>query len=121
MYTKQETGKRGEEIATEYLKDNGYKILAVNWQNKHQEIDIIAEKNNVLIIAEVKSRTAPCLVEPEQAVTLNKQKLLIRAANAYIYINKIDKEVRFDIISIVFSSKDPKLEHIIDAFYPRAR
>ena len=115
-----ETGKNGETIALQHLRDQGYLILEQNWHNHHQEIDIIATKGNELVIVEVKCRTGTPLVEPYTAVNRNKQNLLIKAANAYIQRKNIDKETRFDIISITLG-KEVHIDHIENAFYPRVR
>jgi putative endonuclease len=113
-----ETGKQGETLAVEHLKGIGYHILEQNWHNRHQEIDVIASKGNELVIVEVKCRTGTPLKEPYTAVNRNKQNLLIKAANAYIQRNNIDMETRFDIISITLG-KEPVIDHIENAFYPR--
>lgn len=118
---KKETGDKGEKLAAGYLTDKGYIIHEINWRSGNKEIDIIAETNNTIIVIEVKSRTAPFIVEPESAVTLSKQKLLIQAANHYLIYKNIDKEVRFDIISIVFFKNTYKINHLEDAFYPKVR
>ena len=115
-----ETGKKGETIAAQYLLDKGYQILEKNWQNHHQEIDIIATKENELVIVEVKCRTGLPLVEPYTAVNRNKQNQLIKAANAYIQRKNIDMETRFDVISITLG-KEVQIDHIENAFYPRVR
>ena len=121
LMDKKETGSTGEQIAAEYLQQKGYTIQAVNWRSGNKEIDIIAEIKNTIIIVEVKSRTAPFLVEPELAVTVGKQRLLIFAANQYLEIKKLDKEVRFDIISIVFNKSNHQITHLEDAFYPKVK
>jgi putative endonuclease len=118
---KKETGEKGEKIAAEFLLKKGYSIHFVNWRFGNKEIDIIAEINNTIIIIEVKSRTAPFIVEPELAVTIAKQKLLILAANHYLISKNIDKEVRFDIISIVFIKNSYNINHLEDAFYPKVK
>ena len=115
-----ETGKIGETIAVEYLESKGYIILEKNWHNHHQEIDIITTKGNELAIVEVKCRKGDPLIEPYNAVTRNKQNLLIKAANAYIQQKNIDMETRFDIISITIG-EETNIEHIENAFYPRVR
>ena len=120
MATHNETGKKGETIAIEYLQSKGYSILEQNWHNNHQEIDIIAAKRNEMAIVEVKCRTGVPLVEPYAAVNRNKQNLLIKAANAYIKRKNINMETRFDIISITLG-KETIIEHIQNAFYPRVR
>lgn len=115
-----DTGKKGEDIAAEYLTGRGYRILERNWHNHHQEIDIIAAKGNELVIVEVKCRSGNPLVEPYVAVNRNKQNLLIKAANAYIQRKDMDMETRFDIVSVVLGS-EPVVDHIENAFYPQAR
>lgn len=111
-------GKLGEEIAVKYLTDKGYEILERNWRNRHKEIDIIAKDGKYLVIVEVKTRQSNAYGEPDIAVTRQKQRLLISAANAYLFRNKLDLETRFDIISIVFKGSEPVIEHIEDAFLP---
>jgi putative endonuclease len=113
-----ETGKQGEEIAAKYLRSKGYKILETNWRLGRNEIDIVAEEKNILIIVEVKTRHSTDYGEPETFVTRDKQRLLIRAANAYINRKSVQAETRFDIISIVFEKNEARISHIEDAFYP---
>ncbi len=113
-----ETGKKGEEMARKFLENANYDILETNWRSNHQEIDIIAKQNETLAIVEVKTRKTNYFGEPEEFVTRNKQKLLIKAANDYIIKNDLDLEVRFDIISILYSGSNYKIYHIEDAFYP---
>jgi putative endonuclease len=111
-------GKLGEEIAVKYLTDKGYEILERNWHNVHKEVDIIAKDGRFLVIVEVKTRQTNAYGEPDIAVTRQKQRMLIAAANAYLFRNKLDLETRFDIISIVFNNGDPVIDHIEDAFLP---
>lgn len=111
-------GKQGEEIAVKYLMDKGYEILERNWRNRHQEIDIIAKDGKELVIVEVKTRKSNNYGEPDLAVNKQKQRLLIYAANAYLFRNKLDIDTRFDIISIIVSNDKPVIDHIEDAFLP---
>ena len=111
-------GKLGEELAVDYLVGKGYEILERNWRNIHKEIDIIAKDGKFLVIVEVKTRQTDEYGNPDIAVTKKKQRMLIAAANAYIFKNRLDVETRFDIISIVFKDGEPVIEHIEDAFLP---
>ena len=111
-------GKIGEDLAVQYLMDKGYKILERNWRNRHKEIDIIAQVGKELVIVEVKTRKSNAYGEPDLAVTKQKQRLLIYAANAYIYRYNLDINTRFDIISIYFREGKPIIDHIEDAFLP---
>jgi len=111
-------GDKGEKIAYEYLISNGYNILETNWYFNKKEIDIICKKNNELIIVEVKTRSSEYFGKPEEAVTLKKQKFLIEATQNYIEQNNIDYDTRFDVISIILTDKETKINHIKDAYKP---
>ncbi|MDN3675549.1 YraN family protein [Flavobacterium branchiarum] len=112
-----ELGKIGEELAVEYLQQNGYKILDTNWTFQKAEIDIIATKENILIIVEVKTRSSLEFGLPQDFVNPKKIQLLVKAVNAYIDDRKIDFEVRFDIVAIHKNKESFVIEHLIDAFY----
>jgi putative endonuclease len=71
-----------------------------------------------LVIVEVKTRSTNAFGEPEIAVTKQKQKFLIRAAQNYIQQKNINEECRFDIISIIAKNGKNIIHHIEDAFYP---
>ncbi|HOI00255.1 MAG TPA: YraN family protein [Bacteroidales bacterium] len=117
-----EIGKEGEEIALNYLKGKGYRILEQNWRfGNNNEVDIIALDRDYLVFVEVKSRKKGSLQTPVAAVDRNKQRILIRAANAYISRYDMDYNARFDIIGIEFSREGHTLEHIDQAFYPTLR
>ena len=111
-------GKSGEQVAYNFLVKKGYKILHRNWHYKHKEIDIIAEKDDMLVIVEVKIRSGDYFELPHEAVTKKKQRFIIDATDAYIQEYDINKEVQFDIISIIPVGKTNKIEHIEDAFTP---
>jgi len=115
-------GRKGEVLAEKYLTDKKFNILKKNWHYHHKEVDIIAEKNGVLIFVEVKTRSTNYFGEPFESVTQKKQDFLIEAANGYLEDNDLDKEVRFDVISIVVSGiNSPKIFHIPDAFSPEVQ
>ena len=112
-----ELGKLGEIAAVNYLKSSGHSILKQNWKYQKAEVDIISAKDNLIVVTEVKTRVEDYLVDPAKAVTLKKQKQIVKAANAYIVENDLDNEVRFDIIAVVFNHTKVEIEHIEDAFY----
>jgi len=118
-FSKKGIGNCGENLAVEYLKSRGYIILERNWRCHHFEVDIIAKnKENLLIIVEVKTRTTPIYGEPYEAVGRKKEQNLMNAAEMYIYKNNLKTETRFDIISIVLSKSKYHIDHIKDAFFP---
>ena len=110
-------GNEGEQMAASYLIKKGYKILEQNWHYKHKEIDIIATQDDTLIIAEVKTRSTEEWEHPAEAITNSKIKFLVDATEAYIEERDIDKEVRFDVISVIPKGTKWKIEHIEEAFY----
>ena len=112
-----ELGKLGEELAADFLQKNGYDILETNWTFQKAEIDIIAQKENILAIVEVKTRSSIEFGLPQDFVKPKKVQLLVKAVNEYVISNDLDAEVRFDIIAIYKEDKDYKIEHIEDAFY----
>ncbi|MCF8309595.1 MAG: YraN family protein [Bacteroidales bacterium] len=111
-------GQKGELLARDYLKNKGYQILKTNWRFGKDEIDIIAEDENYIVIVEVKTRSTSYFGEPQVFVNKQKQRFLIRAANAFIERSDSDKEVRFDIIAVTVSREKNRIDHIDDAFYP---
>lgn len=115
---KKAIGNSGEQIAAEYLANKGYAIIEKNWRFKHGEIDLIAENNNTIIFVEVKTRSTSYFGNPEIAVTPKKQKTIANTAQAYLDLNNLNKECRFDIVSIVLVNEHVKeLFHIEDAFF----
>jgi len=113
-----ELGRRGEEIAKEYLRSIGYEILEENWFWQHLEIDIIAKDGKELVIVEVKARGTDSYEHPSEAVSSRKIRFLVNAAEAYIFQKDVNLDTRFDVISIIFYKGGYKLEHFKDAFYP---
>lgn len=112
-----ELGKAGEDIAAEYLRKKAYRILERNWKFGKNEIDIIARDGQFLVVVEVKTRHSNYFAEPEMAVTRDKQRILVRSANAYVRYKRLNLEVRFDVIAIILSEEGEQINHIPDAFY----
>lgn len=110
-------GKKAEDLAVEYLQKNGYKILIRNFRFQKAEIDIITEKDSLIIIIEVKARSTDAFMLPQEAVNKRKISLIVSAANHYMEEFNKDQEVRFDIISVLPDEKGKLVvEHIEGAF-----
>jgi putative endonuclease len=109
-------GKLGEELAIKYLTTKGFVIRDKNWRFQKAEVDIIAQKENLLIAVEVKTRTSVDFGSPEEFVNPKKIKLLVKAMDEYITSNDLDVEFRFDIIGIVPKGLEYEIEHLEDAF-----
>ncbi len=111
-------GKSGEKAAVAYLEKNGYVIRHQNWRKGHYELDIVAAKDDELVIIEVKTRRDTLFGDPESAVDVPKIRRTVRAADTYIRFFQIDNPVRFDIITVVGQEEEFTIEHIKEAFYP---
>lgn len=117
MAAHNELGKMGEELAVAFLKKTGYEILETNWTFQKAEVDIIALKEEVLAVVEVKTRSSLAFGLPQDFVKPKKINLLVKAINEYVLSNDIDASVRFDIIAISKDEKEFSIEHIEDAFF----
>ncbi|QAT49601.1 YraN family protein [Caproiciproducens sp. NJN-50] len=115
-------GPLGETYAAEYLRKQGFQILERNYRSRFGEIDIIAENGQYIVFAEVKTRRASSLAEPEEAVTPGKQKKIAKTALLYLQKHPTRLQPRFDVIGIVAAgtgSAVQSLRHVKDAFsYP---
>lgn len=112
-----ELGNAGELIAKKHLELNHYQIKERNWHVGKLEIDIIAEKDGILVIVEVKTRSTNIFEHPQEAITLAKIKKLVLATQEYIFSTNWQGETRFDVIAIIPTGANKyKIEHIIDAF-----
>ena len=109
-------GKRSEIVASNYLKDKGYKIISVNYKNKIGEIDIIARDGECLVFVEVKARASRQFGHPLEAVNFTKQRKIRAVASVYLMqIKRPNAYCRFDVVSIL-GIENPEIEHIIAAF-----
>lgn len=111
-------GKAGEDAATSYLEQHGYIIRHRNWRKGHFELDIVAAKNSELVIVEVKTRSNTEFAEPYEAVTPQKIRRTVKAADTYLKQFRLDAPVRFDIITVVGEPGSFVIKHIKEAFYP---
>ncbi len=125
MSTKQ-IGDRGEALAAAFLEAKGYMILARNYCFERAEVDLVCfqpaevyEAGGELVFAEVKTRSGLDFGRPEEAVTEEKKRNLIRAAKAYLYEHKLDgSPCRFDVLSVVLrAGQEPEIEHFENAFW----
>ena len=110
-------GKEGEDMAANYLTDKGYTILDRDWHCGHKDLDLVVTKDDTVVFVEVKTRTCSTWGDPQDFVTDRKIRRIVNSADAYIRYNRIDKDVRFDIVSIVVEHGEFVIEHIEQAFF----
>ena len=120
METRQETGRRGEDIAADFLCRKGYEILCRNFRHKIGEIDIIARKANrpeTIVVCEVKARKTLAYGCPGEAVNREKRERIKRAASLYAAVNNLlAQDFRADVIEILFLKEKIYIRHIENAF-----
>ena len=117
MSQNQTIGKLGEELATQYLKKIGVKIIERNFSCRQGEIDIIGKESEELVFIEVKTRSNLKYGNPADAVGYRKQQHLKQAIKYYLYKNNIiNVPVRIDVIEIYIKQKSPKINQIKQIF-----
>ena len=120
MREKKDLGDLGEKIAEKYLKDKGYKVLDKNFRySKLGELDIIARKDDNVIFFEVKTRlkTGPSDFLPEDNITYDKQKKLIKLSQIYLSKHRLfDRSWQIDILAIdVYRNGSFDIRHLENA------
>lgn len=112
-------GDKGERAACRFLKKQGYRILARQYRNQFGEIDIIAIDRQCIVFAEVKTRTTADAGQPFEAVGLQKQQKLTKAALAWLKgRGQMQQTARFDVISVLWpeGAAKPDIRHFTNAF-----
>lgn len=112
-----ELGKQGEQLAIDLLQRAGFTILETNWTFQKAEVDVIAQKDGLLAVVEVKTRSTTDFGLPQDFVSPKKIRLLTKAVNEYVISRNLDVEVRFDIIAISKKDTGFSIEHLENAFY----
>ncbi len=114
MKDKDELGRRGEQLAADYLERAGLRILDRNWRCEAGELDIVALERRVLVICEVKTRSGLRYGSPLEAVSQRKRARLRRLTGAWLASQGLSfDEIRIDVIGLVRDgSGEFTLEHV---------
>ena len=111
-------GSRGERAAAKELYKKGYKILDMNYCRRGGEIDIVAEKDGIIVFVEVKARKNLTMGMPCEAVDIRKQKRIIETAKKYIdEKNLYGKDIRFDVTELLEKDGRLYMRHTENAFW----
>lgn len=111
-------GQYAEMIAADYLAQKGFKVLAQNFRYKRFEIDLIVQKDQLMVFVEVKARKNNLFGHPEDFVTQKKIRALRAAAAHYLRIQNSQQPIRFDIIAVLGSRTHiTEIVHLEDGCY----
>ncbi len=102
MAIQQDIGVKGEQLAAEWLIQQGYSILQRNWRLSHYEIDIVASKDDMLHFIEVKSRFFSPHSNPEDSVGKKKFQHMQRAGDYYLLLNPGHEWIQYDVLAVTF-------------------
>lgn len=113
-----DSGKLAEELASDWLVSKGYEFVEKNYRHKHAEIDLIMKHQGLLIFIEVKFRSGTGFGFAEEFVDSNKKKMVVKAADQYIFEKDWHKDIRFDIVA-VYKDRNGNInfKQFEDAFY----
>ncbi len=110
-------GRQGEDLAADFLKKSGYRVLERNYSCKLGEIDMIARDGETLVFIEVKARRSAAFGPAVDALTLTKQRRLHRLALYYLQRKKIkDQPMRFDVVAVDMSREEEEITIYKNAF-----
>jgi len=109
-------GGEAETLAVEHLEREGYRIRDRNVPCRVGELDVVAEKDGVLVVVEVRMKSSDVLGDPSETVLYQKQRKVALATLYYLQAERLDVAVRFDVISVVGRGASAVIEHIENAF-----
>jgi putative endonuclease len=113
-----ELGRRGEDLAADYLSERGLVVLSRNWRCRDGELDVVATDGSALVVCEVKTRTTDDFGDPAQFVTAVKMRRIRQATHAWLRSYRVGWcEVRFDVVTVLWPAVGvPRLRHLRGAF-----
>ncbi|NLL63460.1 MAG: YraN family protein [Ruminococcaceae bacterium] len=111
-----EIGRKGEELTAKYLQNKNYEIIEKNYSCRFGEIDLIAKKENFICFIEVKTRKQDAFTTGFEAITVSKQRKIIKTAQYFLAYNKKYQNLqpRFDCVEV--NSKTKRITYIKNAF-----
>jgi putative endonuclease len=113
-----DSGRLAEDLAAQWLIGKGYELQAKNYRFGYAEIDLILNFKKLLIFVEVKYRSGTGFGYAEEFVDHTKRKLILKAADQYIYENSWEQDIRFDIVGVYRNKAGViNFKHFEDAFY----
>ena len=109
-------GGEAESLAIEHLERTGYVIRDRNVNYRRGELDVVAEKGELLVIVEVRMKSHDAMGDPSETVMFEKQRRVVLATMKYLQEERLERDIRFDVISVVGQGRSATVEHIENAF-----
>lgn len=111
-------GRRGEDLAADYLTERGLVVLSRNWRCRDGELDVVATDGRALVVCEVKTRATGDFGDPAEFVTPTKMLRVRRATQAWLRQYRVGWcEIRFDVVAVLWPAVGaPRLRHLRGVF-----
>ena len=113
-------GKKGDDIALNYLTEKGYELVARNYRfSRYGELDLVMKDGNYLVFIEVRTKKNKLYGSPLETIDYDKRRQIEKMAQLFLVKEKLSQDTfcRFDAIGIILSNNnEPEIEHIQDAF-----
>jgi putative endonuclease len=117
MTARQKLGALGEQKAAAFFEEQGYRIVAQNHRCRRGEVDLIAERGDLLVFVEVRTRASAAFGGPEETVGLAKQRRVVAAARDWLARRRgPERGVRFDVVAVTDGARGASLQHFENAF-----
>ena len=112
-----EIGREGEDLAADWLVRNGFTLLYRNWRHGRYEVDILAGRNNILHVIEVKTRRSKAYGHPEESVSRKKIEHMLQGASAWLYRWPVYRRVQYDVLAITLvRGQEPEIVLFEDVY-----
>jgi putative endonuclease len=117
MEERKQCGDAAEQLVVEHLERGGWRVRDRNVRCRHGELDVVAEKGDVLAIVEVRMRSTAMWGDPSETVMTSKQRKVVKAALEYCQRHRLfERVIRFDVASVVGRGRAGNVEYFEDAF-----
>jgi putative endonuclease len=114
---RQEFGELGERIAERWLRRQGWRVVQRRFRAGHRDIDLVVERDDVVVFVEVKARRGAEFGDPVEAVNWNKQRQLVRSASVWIDRHgRPSESYRFDVVGVLVEGERVRVRHVANAF-----
>jgi putative endonuclease len=113
----QEFGELGERIAERWLRRQGWRVVERRFRTGHRDIDLVVERDDLVVFVEVKARRGAEFGDPVEAVNWSKQRQLVRSASIWIERHGRPADAyRFDVVGVLVEGERVRVRHVANAF-----